>query len=491
MSMHNGIIGIVMSVIVLAFLFCGPAQTADTAAEEPRINVGVSATDRTFALEKDGRCWTVTVCAGQESFRLIEEAGALKGAGLTNRISSNKKSNCLHPRRDRNIVSGRNWNNIGGNGWRNGLTWVSGPRTEGLIWANEDDYSIIAWHPVTLGNRVFAIREYAFPSTSGPGEELICYDLNRNDILWRTEVPYGGNPDLEWIAYIGGVDDGKVYCCRGGSSRYTPVHAFDAWTGTILWTSQYATCAGPYAGYTFAPDGDILVGDFDNAVRIDSGDGSTVWITPRRLSVSGSGGCAATADAVYIDEPDNMQQKVTKLDMATGARLYSSAIQGSWLNQNSPFLSPDQQTIFLVIYDELYAFTDDGGSLTMKWNVPVSYLAYSQTGVAADGTVYTVLNGYEFVRLDPETGAVLDSAGILSPNEGLKPLTAVGIDGMVYVSNGYASSPVGDGRIWAFSADLSSNYFTLELDRQNIGGPSLGRYGTLVVADLPGVYAYR
>jgi hypothetical protein len=45
--------------------------------------------------------------------------------------------------------------------------------------------------------------------------------------------------------------------------------------------------------------------------------------------------------------------------------------------------------------------------------------------------------------------------------------------------------------VWAFNADLSSNLFTLTLDRPNSGGPSLGASNTLVVADRVGLRAYR
>jgi len=59
------------------------------------------------------------------------------------------------------------------------------------------------------------------------------------------------------------------------------------------------------------------------------------------------------------------------------------------------------------------------------------------------------------------------------------------------VSNGWASTPATDGRLWAFNADLSQTLFMLNLDRQNAGGPAIGVGGTMVVADRQGVYAYR
>ena len=119
-------------------------------------------------------------------------------------------------------------------------------------------------------------------------DKLVAYDLATGQELWNTVVPYGGDPNEEWIAYIAGTHDGKVYAARGGSGRTTPIYAFDAETGEHIWTSTFETVAGPQDGVVFAPDGDLIVGDFNSIARIQSTDGSTVWETPRSCPVSGN-----------------------------------------------------------------------------------------------------------------------------------------------------------------------------------------------------------
>jgi outer membrane protein assembly factor BamB len=122
----------------------------------------------------------------------------------------------------------------------------------------------------------------------------------------------------------------------------------------------------------------------------------------------------------------------------------------------------------------------------MRWTT------FHEHGIGPDGSIYTFLPGNEFVRLSSTDGSVINSAGVLQPiDTNLTPLTAVDADGRVYVSNGWASNPVTNGRVWAFSPDLQTLLFTLVLNRQNIGGPSLAADGTLIVADLRGVFAYR
>ncbi len=389
------------------------------------------------------------------------------------------------------------WNNFGGNPQRCGLTSVLGPDAAEQLWANTDDFSIISWHPVTLGDRVFAIREAGFPGAVA-NDILVAYDLNTGGELWRFDVPYGGNSNEEWIAWVGGANGNHVYCARGGSGRTTPVYAVDVVSGTLAWTSTDETVAGPQDGFVFAPDGDILVGDFDQILRLSADDGSQVWRTPRLCSVSGNCGVVANETGVYYAIPVVGGHRIAKLDLATGAHLYDSPLMPGFTAQNAPFLSADGNTVYFArsqsnaAVDFLYAFEDDGAALNPLWSRPIRWTTSHEHGVGPDGSIYTFLPGDEFVRLDPLSGNVINTAGVLSPiGVGLSPRTAVSADGIVYVSNGWANTPSTNARTWAFAPDLGAPLFTLNLDNQNSGGPSLGAHGTLIVADRVGVYAYR
>ena len=393
-------------------------------------------------------------------------------------------------------ASTQDWTNLGGNAQRNGMSSAVGPSADELAWSNTDDFSIIAWHPVTLGERAFAIRESGFPGVTA-NDKLVAYDLATGQELWSTVVPYGGDPNEEWIAYIAGTHDGKVYAARGGSGRTTPIYAFDAETGGHIWTSTFETVAGPQDGVVFAPDGDLIVGDFNSIARIESTDGSTVWETPRSCPVSGNCGAALGDGAAYIDEQTPSGPAVVRFDLATGERQYATDGLGGLTDQNAPFVGPDGTVYFARSQnnpnvDFLYAFDDTGSALVERWRVPVRWTTSHEHGIGPDGTVYTFLPGDEFVRLNPADGSVIDSAGVLEPiGDNLSPRTAVDADGKVYVSNGWAGTPNTDGRVWAFSPDLQTLLFTLVLDRQNSGGPSLAADGTLIVADRQGVFAYR
>ncbi|MEW6072860.1 MAG: PQQ-binding-like beta-propeller repeat protein [Planctomycetota bacterium] len=398
------------------------------------------------------------------------------------------------------LAAAQDWPNYGGNAARNGRSPTIGPQAAVLLWSNADDYSIIAWHPFVEGERVFAVREAGFPTDGGAANDaILAYDLDTGVELWRVTLPWGGSTATEWIAWIGGVQGGLLFASRGSHGKPGPLYALDVADGGIVWTSMAVTQAWAHDGIVFAPDGDPIVGDFQSLTRIDAGDGSTVWSVPRTCSVSGNCGGAATATAVFYDEVAPGGQIIAKCDIADGSLLYSSSVMAGFTAQNSPFLAADGGTAFFSRsqnnppYDKLFAFQDTGAALVEIWNAPVRWTTSHEHGVGADGSIYTFNPGDELVRLDPATGAVTANAGILSPlgSPNLSPKTAVDALGTVYVSNGWASSPASDGRLWAFTGDLSQDLYTLFLDRQNAGGPALGRRGTLVVADRAAVRAYR
>ncbi len=392
------------------------------------------------------------------------------------------------------------WNNLGGTPGRNGLVDELGPQSLSPLWSNTQDPALIAWQPVISDGRLFTIREAGFPQNGGAANDaLVCYDVHSGAEQWRTTLPYGGNTSTQWIAWIAGASHGRVFASRSENGKPNPIHAFDAATGQPLWTSQALQTAFAYDGTVFAPNGDLVHGDFSNVWRIDGATGATIWHHVRPRSVSGNCGVAITDTAVFTDLVLAGGHAIQKLDLATGALLYTSSTMSGFTEQNAPFVSPDGQTVYFSrsqnnpAVDFLFAFTDTGAALVQKWSVPVRWTTSHEHGVAADGSIYTFLPNSEFVRLDPNTGSVMHSAGVLPFTNGgnLSPKTAIDAQGRVYLSNGWASSPLGNGRLWALSADLATIHFTLSFQRQNQGGPALAAGGTLVMCDLTGVFAWR
>lgn len=354
-------------------------------------------------------------------------------------------------------ASAQDWSNYGGNNARNGRTPALGPQSAALAWENDDEASVISWHPFIEDQRVFTVREAGFPQAGGAANDaIVAYDLASGAELWRVTLPFAGDTSSEWIAWIGAVRDGRVYASRSSNLQPQPLIALDAATGATLWSSQKSSEAWAHDGLVFAPDGDPILGDRLSATRIESSDGTTVWETARQCPVSGNCGAAATDTAVFIDEPAPGGMQLTKLDMQTGARLYSSPSMPGFTDQNSPFLSPDGGTVYFSrtqsnpLVDFLFAFTDTGTALVQHWSREVRWTTSHEHGIADDGSLYTFLPTDEFVRLDPANGNVTAMTAPLAPLG--SPKTAVDGAGNVYVSNGWASSPASDGRLWASPA---------------------------------------
>lgn len=392
----------------------------------------------------------------------------------------------------------QDWTNLGGNEARNGRNLAAGPEAGNLLWSAADP-SIISWAPFIHDRKVFTVRQTGFPASGGPANDAVkAWDLDTGTLLWSVTLPYGGDPNREWIAWIAGVRDGRVYASRASQGKPGPVLALDAASGAILWTSSATTEAFAYDGVVFAPDGDLLVGDATSVVRIDAGTGATVWTASRTCAVSGNCGVAVGNGGVYLDEVAAGGQVVTKLDLDTGAALYQSSLMPGFTVQNSPFVLPDG-TVCLArtqnnpSTDFLYAFDDTGAALVERWHVPIRWTTSHTHGAGADSSIYTFLPNDEFVRLDPATGAVLASAGVIAPlgSPNASPRTAVDVNGIVYLSNGWADNPPANGHLWAFLPNLNAILFDYPLFSPNQGGPALGPDGTLVVCDLNGVYAHR
>jgi outer membrane protein assembly factor BamB len=379
------------------------------------------------------------------------------------------------------------WSNSGGNAGRNGRTSELGPDAPTPLWSGGRP-SIIAWQPVIEGDRVFMVRQTSFPPES-TGSPVVAMDLNTGAELWATHIPAQTG---DWTAWVAGVKNGRVYASRAGNGASVAawLYCLDAATGAIIWHSDIEIDAGAYDGVVFAEDGDPIIASFRNIWRINAENGDTVWVANRTCSVSGNCGGAIGGGAVYVVDAVAGGHAFKKFDLATGAFQYQSPVMPGFLTQNTPMVGPDG-TVYLnrvqnnAAVDFFYAFTDNGSAFTQKWSAPASYSTGGEFGVGNDGSVYMLMPGDELVRLHPDTGAVVSTAGPLAGFD--KPRMAIDSAGRLFISNG----AFGTGRLYSFNADLTLRW-DVPVTNVNIGGPAIGGQGTLVVAGVGAdVRAYR
>ena len=380
------------------------------------------------------------------------------------------------------------WSNAGGNPARNGATQELGPETPNVLWTGGKS-SIIAWQPVTEGNRVFLVRQTSFVPSGVPNDApVVCYDLSTGAELWTTHLPWNVG---EWTTWVGGVQNGRVYASRGGNgaSSSAPLYCLDAATGGVLWSSTTLVDAGAYDGMTFAPNGDPVVVSQHDIWRFDQTNGALAWHATRSCSVSGNCGGAAYGGALYVNDIAPGGHIIKKFDLATGAYLYEGPLMPGFLVQNGPMVGPDG-TVYMnrvqnnPVTDFFYAFEDTGTGFVQKWAVPAGYNTAVEYAVGPAGDVYMMGVNHTLQRLDPATGAVLSSFAFV---DSAAVRMATDVEGRLYVSNGEFSN----GRFYCFEADLTLKW-DVQVTNVNIGAPALGQDGTLVVAGIGSdLRAYR
>jgi hypothetical protein len=377
------------------------------------------------------------------------------------------------------MMDGTDWSNAGGNAHRNGLSETKGPLAADLLWSGGRS-SLISWLPVTEQNRLFVVRQAGWPGAAHDSP-VIAMDLSTGAELWAVEIPAETN---DWTTWVGGVMNGKVYASRSGNgaSVQDNLYALDASTGDILWISTVLIDAGPYDGVVFASDGDPIIASFTDIWRFNSEDGVLVWHADRVGSVSGSCGGALFQNRFYVADAAPGGTIIVCYDVQSGQRLYESQVMTGFTVQNTPFVGPDG-TIYLSrtqnnpVTDFFYAFTDTGTGLVEQWHQPCAWTTFSEFATGTDGSVYCILPGPRIGKLNASTGEILAESMIFNDSDPyLSPHFAVDAAGTVYYSNGGFS----DGRVLVFTSNLSLLWNTT-MTNINIGGPSLGKDGVLLL----------
>jgi hypothetical protein len=377
------------------------------------------------------------------------------------------------------FYAGTDWSNFGGDAQRNGMSETKGPIAETLLWSGGNT-SLISWLPVTEGNRLFLVRQKSWPGSPNDSP-IFAMDLLTGERLWVSEIPYHTG---DWITWVAGVKNGQVYASRSGNGATVKdnLYALDAETGDTLWVSDDLIDAGPYDGVVFAADGDPIIASFTDIWRINAADGATVWHANRLGSVTDSCGGALYQDAFYVADVTAGGHIIVRYDVNSGQRLYQSPVMPGFTLQNTPMVGPDG-SIYLsrtqnnTFVDFFYAFSDTGTNLIEKWHIPCAWTVYSEFTVGPDGGVYCITPGPRITKLNPNDGSLLAQTPIIgNPEPSLSPHFATDADGTVYYSNGGFSS----GQMFVFTSTLDPLWNTT-MKNINIGGPSLGKNGVLVI----------
>jgi outer membrane protein assembly factor BamB len=385
---------------------------------------------------------------------------------------------------------------VGGTSKRYGRSAEVGPAAPQILWQGSLP-GIVAQQAV-IGEGLAVVNRIA-NFTIPTGTWIVAHEIETGDIRWQVQLPF--NDPNEWRSKVSAIRDGRVYATRsGGEVNPAALYALDPADGSILWQSEALIEERTTESLAFASNGDPIVGNFTSVVRIDATDGTTVWTIPRSTPSSNGAEVAVYEDRGYIWEPSPSGPIVTALDLAAGARLYSSvAVAGGLVQQLGLFVGPDgtvyaPRTQNNPATDFLVAYTDTGFSFEERWRIPIGYIPFASHAVGPDGTVYayrTVRDGstveITILRLDPADGSILDESAPLPGDFPASPRIAVDAAGRIHFTNGGFAS----GAVFSFDPDLTLRW-TEPLTNVNLGGPAIGPDGTMVVCGVGSdVRAYR
>jgi len=350
--------------------------------------------------------------------------------------------------------------------------------------------AIVAQQGVCEGDLLVTsrIQNFTLPS----GALVVAQDLDTGAERWAVDLPYDF-PGSSWRSRVTAVRDGQVYATRAGNTNDDPLYALDPADGSILWRSVGLIDESTTESVAFAEDGDVIAGNETSVIRIEHTDGTTVWQVPRSCPTSSGCQVAVYGDRFYLWEPSASGPFVTAFNVADGSRRYSSPpVAGGFIQQVGLFCGPDG-TVYAPrsqnnpSTDFLVAFEDTGSGLVEKWRRPLGFCPFASFGVGPDGSVYSYSRALEVERLDPASGALVDSSAPIPFDVVFSPRMAIDAEGRVYLTNGGSSS----GRLYAFSPDLTE-LWSQPVPGVNLGGPVLGQEGTLVVCGTGTVVrAYR
>jgi len=368
---------------------------------------------------------------------------------------------------------------VGRDAARRGLAPEVGPAGPSILWQGGRT-SVIAQQALAVDNILVSNRMFNINDVQN-GTLIVAQDLTTGGELWTANLPWN-TQSPGWRNKVSAFRDGRIYATRAGNTLTDFLYALNPLTGGVLWTSQDKIGEETTESLSFAPDGDLIAGNFDSVMRIEATNGTRVWSTPRSSPTSNGSQVAVHGNRVYLWEASPQGPKVTAFDLTTGQRLYSSpAVSGGLIQQVGLQVGPDgtvyaPRTQNNVATDFLVAYDDNGSALNERWRSPLGYVPFASFGFAPDGSVMSYSRALEVIRLDPATGAVLNTSLPLPGNFPYQPRMAVDANGGVYVTNGGFSQ----GKLLALAPDLSPAW-SVDIPNVNLGGPVLAGNGILVV----------
>lgn len=374
----------------------------------------------------------------------------------------------------------QNWTTIGGNNQHNGRSKIVGPAAVSNNWWQIDDAGTTLW-----GNSIFTYGDRFVTSrvTFNPYVAIVeCRSLTDGEFLWEQQI----SPTS--ILYCIGFDEHAVYV-HDYYNNY--VYALNPADGSVKWQSELtASIFGGNDGVIYACNGDVICNGPDgyaqSTMRLDRNSGAVLWTNTNFVSIIPNNGLASYNGKVYrVEGTIVTHERLLAMDEETGASLYYSDDIPGDPDQENPITVGADGTIY-VSRDggDLFAYRDTGSGFIQLWDYTPDQPGISgHFGIGWNNDLYIIDDGY-IRRIDHETGELLNTSLIPVDISYIGFITIAG-DGTVYVCDG-------TGSYFAFTEDLQTLLWQLDVPDCIYSGPVLARNGILITAGSGNeITAYR
>ncbi len=356
----------------------------------------------------------------------------------------------------------QNWITTGGNLQRSGLSEVTGPNSVAGTYWSVNSTNNTAWGNsiYTYGDKFVTSRIVLSPYAG----KIELRNINTGALIWEKMINSTSR------MYAVGFTEDAVYAHDYLSGI---LYALNISDGSVKWSIASDMFPGN-TGLLFACDGDPI----DKGRRINKNTGLARWTNNYIIPVGPDGGFCLYGNTYYhwtgsIVTP----KKLIAIDVNTGVTKYTSAdLPGDGDQENDLCIGPNGTIYICRDGGALYAFQDNGTAFVQLWSHTPGYVV---KGVGKDGSLYAsnINDPSQFAnsniyRLDPSNGNILDSAQIRTP----LAYMSVGADSAIIVTTG----ETGNGRYVAFTPNLQTVKWTLNVPYNYYSGSNLGQNGIFI-----------
>lgn len=358
----------------------------------------------------------------------------------------------------------QNWFTTGGNMQRSGLSEITGPNSVASAYWTVNSANNTAWgnSVYTYGDKFVTSRIVLSPYTG----KIELRNINTGALIWEKMINSSSR------MYAVGFTEDAVYAHDYNSAT---LYALNITDGSVKWSIASDMFPGN-TGLLFACDGDPI----DKGRRINKNTGIARWTNNYIIPVGPDGGFCIYGNTYYhwtgsVVTP----KKLIAIDVNSGVTKYTSAdLPGDGDQENDLCIGPGGTIYICRDGGALYAFQDNGTSFVQLWSHTPGYVV---KGVGRDGSLYAsnINDPSQFAnsniyRLDPANGNILDSAQIRTP----LAYMSVGADSTIIVTTG----ETGNGRYVAFTPNLQTVKWTLNVPYNYYSGSNLGQNGIFISA---------